>query len=232
MIVTLSEKLSPESQVGRSGQLVRRPLARTLALAALGVAVALAPIACSAQQSTSVPEPTTTGTDEPTVAADLGGEGRLTAPGQPSNAFTYDPAMAPVGAVLRVALTASNGSTAGTLEVSGLLPNRGYAVHLHDKACGNTGAAAGPHFQHQVDPAATPDTPSTDPTFANPRNEIWLDIRTDATGSGTSTTEVPFAFTDRVPASVVVHEQMVTATEPGKAGMAGTRIACFTLPNE
>ncbi|MGQ0773655.1 MAG: superoxide dismutase family protein [Pseudonocardiales bacterium] len=238
MIVTLSEELPPESQLGRSGQLVRRPLARSLALAALGVAVALAPIACSAQQSTSVPEPTTTATNEPTVAADLGGEGRLTAPGQPSNAFTYDPALAPVGAVLRVALTASNGSTTATrtttatLEVSGLLPNRGYAVHLHDKACGSTGAAAGPHFQHQVDPAATPDMPSTDPTFANPRNEIWLDIRTDATGSGTSTTEVPFAFTDRAPASVVVHEQMVTATEPGKAGMAGARIACFTLPNE
>lgn len=232
MAITLSEGLPPEFQVGRSEQLVRRPLARRLTLAALGVAVALVPLACSAQQSTTVPAPTTIGTEEPAVAADLGGEGRLTKPGPLSNAVTYDPVMAPVGALVRVALTASNGPTTATLDVSGLLPNRGYAVHLHDKACGRTGAAAGPHFQHQVDPAATPDTPSTDPEFANPRNEIWLDIRTDATGSGTSNTEVPFVFTDRAPASVVVHEQMVTATEPGKAGKAGARVACFTLPNK
>lgn len=232
MAITLSEELPSEFQGGRPEQLVRRPLVRRLTLAALGVAVALAPIACSAQQGTSVPAPTTTGTDETTAVADLGGEARLTTPGPLSNAVTYDPVIAPVGALLRVALNTSNKSTTATLDVSGLLPNRGYAVHLHDKPCGLTGAAAGPHFQHQIDPAATPDTPSTDPEFANPRNEIWLDIRTDATGSGTSDTEVPFVFTDRVPASVVVHEQMVTATDPGKAGQAGDRVACFTLPNE
>lgn len=202
---------------------------RRLALAALCVAVALVPIACSSQQS---PSPSAPGTDEPTSPADLGGAGTLTAPDRTSNAFTYDPAMAPVGAQLSVTLTASNGSTTAKLDVSGLLPNRGYAVHLHNNACGRTGDTAGPHFQHRVDPAATPDTPSTDPAFANPRNEIWLDIRTAATGSGTSNTEVPFVFADRVPASVVVHEHMVTATEPGKAGKAGARVACFTLPNK
>ncbi|MGH3924798.1 MAG: hypothetical protein ACRDTT_18380, partial [Pseudonocardiaceae bacterium] len=230
MAITLSEELPPEFQAGRSEQSGRGSLARRLTHAALGVAVALALTACSAQQSTTVPAPTTSGTGEPTVAADLGGEGRLTKPGPLSNAFTYDPVTAPVGALLRVALTASNKPTTARLDVSGLLPNRGYAVHLHDRACGLTGAAAGPHFQHQVDPAATPDTPSTDPEFANPRNEIWLDIRTDATGAGTSHTEVPFIFTDRVPASVVVHEQTVTAMEPGKAGKAGDRVACLTLP--
>lgn len=209
---------------------MRRLLVRRLTLAALGVAVALVPIACSAQQGTPEPAPTTTGTDEPT--ADLGGEGRLAPPGPLSGAVTYDPVLAPVGALLQVALNTSNESTTATLDVSGLLPHRGYAVHLHDKPCGLTGDAAGPHFQHQVDPAATPDTPSTDPAFAHPRNEIWLDIRTDATGSGTSNTEVPFVFADRVPASVVVHEQMVTATETGKAGQAGDRVACFTLPNK
>lgn len=210
---------------------MRRPIARRLTLTVLGAAVALVPIACSAQQSSSPPAPTTTATDEPTSEADLAAVGTLTTPDQPSNAFTYDPALAPVGALLSVTLTASNGSTTAKLDVSGLRPNRGYAVHLHNKACGRTGDAAGPHFQHHIDPAATPDTPSTDPEFANSRNEIWLDIRAAATGSGTSSTEVPFVFTDRVPASVVVHEQMVTATDPGKAGQAGARIACFTLPN-
>lgn len=232
MILTLGEEAPPDSEAGRSGQLVSRPVARRLTLAALGAAVALTPIACSSQPSTSPPAPTTTGTGEGASAADLSGAGTLTTPGQTSNAFTYDPAMAPVGALLRVTLTASNEATMAEFDVSGLLPNRGYAVHLHDKACGPTGDAAGPHFQHQVDPAATPDKPSANPEFANPDNEVWLDIRTDATGSGMSSTDVPFVFTDRVPASVVVHEEMVTATEPGQAGKAGDRVACFTLPNK
>ena len=137
--------------------------------------------------------------------------------------------LAPVGAKLTVTLTPSDGATTGKLEVSGLLPNRGYAVHLHSKPCGSTGEAAGPHFQHHVDPAATPDKPSTDPAFANPNNEVWLDVQTDANGSGTSTIRVPFVFTDRVPAAVVVHEAMKTETQPGQAGKAGDRIACVTL---
>ncbi|MCA1671834.1 MAG: superoxide dismutase family protein, partial [Actinobacteria bacterium] len=146
-------------------------------------------------------------------------------------AFTYNPDLAPPGARLTVTLTPSDGATMGKLDVSGLLPNRGYAVHLHANPCGSTGAAAGPHFQHQVDPVATPDKPSTDPKYANPDNEVWLDVQTDAKGSGTSTAKVPFAFTDRAPASVVVHEAMKTATQPGEAGTAGDRVACLTLPN-
>ena len=50
--------------------------------------------------------------------------------------------------------------------------------------CGPTGDAAGPHFQNQVDPAAAPGKPSTDPAYANPQNEIWLDLRTDGDGDG------------------------------------------------
>ena len=60
---------------------------------------------------------------------------------------------------------------------------------------------AGPHFQNQVDPAAAPGKPSTDPAYANPQNEIWLDLRTDGDGDGGSRVEVPFTFTDRAPAS-------------------------------
>jgi Cu-Zn family superoxide dismutase len=116
------------------------------------------------------------------------------------------------------------------LEVGGLLPNRGYAVHVHTQPCGPTGAAAGPHFQHDVDPAATPEQPSADPAFANPRNEIWLDVRTDAEGDGETTAQVPFVFADRAPASVVVHEAEATATAPGEAGMAGSRVACLNVP--
>lgn len=194
--------------------------------------MAFGPIACAADQS---PAPSTSAppsTSDRPAAVELSGNGTLAEPGQRSNAVTYDPALAPAGATLAVTLTPSGGATTAKLEVSGFLPNRGYAVHLHAKPCGSTGDAAGPHFQHQVDPAATPDKPSADPKYANPDNEVWLDMRTDAAGAGTSTAQVPFVFTDRAPASVVVHEAMKTATGPGQAGKAGGRVACFTLPNK
>lgn len=156
--------------------------------------------------------------------------GALAAPGTPNaTALTYDPAAAPVGADVTVETVRAEASTTATLTTSGLLPNRGYAVHLHTKPCGPTGADAGPHFQNRVDPAATPDKPSSDPAYANPENEFWLDLRTDASGAGTSGTTVPFALTDRAPASMIVHEKEMTATAPGQAGTAGGRLACVTL---
>ena len=207
-------------------------MCRRLSFAVVGVTVALGPIACSAHQSPASPTEVAPSTSDQPAAVELRGNGTLAEPGRSSNAFTYDPALAPAGATLTVTLTPSAGATMGKLDVSGFLPNRGYAVHLHAKPCGSTGAAAGPHFQHHVDPAASPDKPSTDPKYANPDNEVWLDVKTDATGAGTSTAEVPFVFTDRAPASVVVHEAMKTATGPGEAGKAGDRVACFTLPNK
>ena len=97
-------------------------------------------------------------------------------------------------------------------------------------ACGATGDAAGPHFQNQVDPAAGPGKPSTDPTYANPQNEIWLDLTTDAQGNGTATSTNEWVFpADRRAQSVIIHE-MATMTAPGKAGTAGKRPACMTVP--
>jgi superoxide dismutase, Cu-Zn family len=164
----------------------------------------------------------------PAEAADLA-EGVLAPPEQASNAFTYNPALAPQGA--RVAVdVAGSWPTQIRLEVAGLLPGRGYAAHAHVNACGPTGDAAGPHFQKEVDPAAGPGKPSTDPAYANPQNEIWLDLHTDGAGDAESTATVPFTFTDRAPASVVIHEAEVTGTEPGKAGTAGARLACINVP--
>lgn len=160
------------------------------------------------------------------------GSGTLTAPDPTSKAITYDRALAPVDAAILTSMTPSDGNsshTVATMVVAGLLPNRGYAVHAHTNACGPVGKDAGPHYQNHIDPAATPQKPSTNPQYANPRNEIWLDIHTDANGSGTSHTTVPFGFTNRRPGSIVVHEAMTTATAPGQAGTAGARIACLTL---
>lgn len=147
----------------------------------------------------------------------------------PGPGRTYTPATAPEGASVRTEVAPAGNGTTATLGVRGLLPNRGYAVHLHTKPCGPTGNDAGPHFQDRVDPAATPEKPSSDPAYANATNEFWLDVRTDATGGGTSSATVPFALTDRRPASVIIHEKMETATAPGTAGTAGGRLACVTL---
>jgi Cu-Zn family superoxide dismutase len=165
----------------------------------------------------------------PTVA--LFGNGILASPGPHAKAITYNPTLAPPGAaVTAFVVPSSNGTMRATLTVSGLLPNRSYAAHAHTDACGATGEAAGPHFQNHQDPAATPQSPSTNPEYANPQNEIWLDVPTDATGAGTTTATVPFVLTgNRVPGSIVIHEAAQTSTAPGEAGQAGPRIACITL---
>jgi Cu-Zn family superoxide dismutase len=171
-------------------------------------------------------------TAAPTTGAEgrTGAEGLLAPPGRATTAVTYNPALAPEGATVNVDVTAHGASTEVRLDVDGLLPNRGYAAHAHVNSCGPTGDAAGPHFQNRVDPAAAPGKPSTDPAFANPQNEIWLDLRTDGAGDGGSRVEVPFTFTDRAPASVVIHEAETTSTAPGQAGSAGARLACITVP--
>ena len=192
---------------------------RRLGLAMVTTVVALMPMSC-AYKGVVMP---------PASAVTLHGDSTLTEPNAASNADTYNPALAPVGARLRAVLTPSGESTNAELTVSGLLPNRGYAVHAHAKGCGASPEAAGPHYQNRIDPTATPQAPSTNPEYANPRNEIWLDVHTDAAGSGTRRVTVPFVFTDRGPGSIVVHEATETATGPGRAGTAGARIACLTL---
>jgi Cu-Zn family superoxide dismutase len=199
-----------------------------VAVAAAVVAVGCASSPASAPAPTAPAEPA--GTAGSVETASPLAEGVLAPPERAQNAFTYNPALAPEGATVAVSADADGGTTAVELEVDGLLPNRGYAAHAHAAACGATGDAAGPHFQNQVDPAAGPGKPSTDPAYANPQNEIWLDLRTDGGGDGEATAEVPFAFGDRAPASVVIHEAEATATEPGRAGSAGSRLACLTVP--
>jgi Cu-Zn family superoxide dismutase len=192
---------------------------RRFTLVIVAAVAALMPTAC-AYKGLSMPAVT---------AVVLHGEGALAAPTPSSTADTYNPALAPIGARVTANMTPSGESTIAELAVSGMLPNRGYAVHAHTNACGDKPAAAGPHYQNRVDPAATPEKPSTNPEYANPRNEVWLDVRTDATGAGTARTTVPFVFAGRGPGSIVVHEAEQTATGSGHAGTAGARIACVTL---
>jgi superoxide dismutase, Cu-Zn family len=207
---------------------VRLPILAAAALLAGGCAAAQ-PAASAPPPSAAPPAATAASTE---IADDIGAEGVLAPPERATTAFTYNPALAPEGAQVDVDVDDRGAATEVRLEVEGLLPNRGYAAHAHVNACGPTGDAAGPHFQNQVDPAAAPGKPSTDPAYANPQNEIWLDLRTDGDGDGEARAEVPFVFSDRAPASVVIHEAEATGTAPGQAGTAGARLACITVPFE
>ncbi len=130
----------------------------------------------------------------------------------------------PTGATARVtAVYHAGGDTLITLHVKGLAPRSEYGAHAHVDPCGVTGAAAGAHWQHVPDPV----TPSVNPVYANPHNEIWLDLTTDEDGNGVARSRQDWQFAPgQAPRSVVLHAQR-TSTMPGTAGTAGARLGCL-----
>jgi Cu-Zn family superoxide dismutase len=138
---------------------------------------------------------------------------------------TYSPDV-PSGARARVdAVYNAAGATIVTLHVWGLRPDTEYGAHAHVNPCGVTGAAAGPHWQRVPDPV----TPSVNPAYANPGNEIWLDLTTDDEGNGVARSKQDWQFPpDHGPRSVVLHAQH-TSTAPGTAGTAGARLGCLSV---
>jgi Cu-Zn family superoxide dismutase len=142
----------------------------------------------------------------------------------PEVAITYAEDLVRVGARGAVSAQTERGSTTVRLAVRGLLPERVYGAHAHARPCGTDGDAAGPHFQHDVDPVQ----PSTDPRYANPGNEVWLDLTTDPAGAADVQTVVPWQFVDQRARSVVIHAEP-TRTGPGEAGVAGQRVACVNV---
>lgn len=65
---------------------------------------------------------------------------------------------------------------------------------------------------------------ATDPTYANPANEAWLDFTTDANGAASSETTVPWR--PRAGARAVI----VHALQTMEGGVAGARLACTNIP--
>ncbi|MEE2032554.1 superoxide dismutase family protein [Rhodococcus chondri] len=175
------------------------------------------------------PLPTTSETTTTAVPPPPGLTGAFRVPGEPGadeDAFTYDETAVPVGSVVTVESEESDGRTTVTLTATGLAPSRDFGVHVHTQPCGRETSDAGPHYQNDVDPAATPESPSTDPAYANPQNEVWLDITTDEAGNAQASSTVEWEFRDDEANSVVLHAQR-TMTAPGEAGMAGDRLACI-----
>ncbi|MCU7723384.1 hypothetical protein ODJ79_06645 [Actinoplanes sp. KI2] len=143
-----------------------------------------------------------------------------------STAITYDPAVVPPGATATLTMTRTGYGTEVHLEAIRLIPNRVYGAHLHINPCGADPEAAGSHYQNVQDPV----TPSVNPAFANPSNEVWLDFTTSATGTGSATSRHGWDFDPvRRPRSLVLHAER-TMTAAGMAGKAGARVACLTLP--
>jgi Cu-Zn family superoxide dismutase len=182
--------------------------------------------ACGGSEpSPSEQAPTTSAASGPTQSEQPESGADVTATfGTDPEAKIYDAKLVPQGSQVEVVESVEGDSTKVTLTVHGLLPNRAYGAHVHKMPCGAKGDDAGPHFQHKADPVK----PSVNPAFANPQNEIWLDLKTDAEGTATSTSTVPWKFTPPASAgSVVIHAEK-TQTAPGKAGTAGARAACVS----
>ncbi|HEU4676028.1 MAG TPA: superoxide dismutase family protein [Motilibacteraceae bacterium] len=157
----------------------------------------------------------------------LAGADRVRAEG-PLIRYGADPQI-PAGAWARVqAVYDAAGSTVVTLHVRGLQPHHAYGAHAHQLACSQTDPlAAKGHYQHVPAPVGTP---ASDPAYANPLNEIWLDVVTDEDGNGSAQTRVPWQFSpDRRAGSVMLHAERTHDGTDGPAGTAGARLACLTV---
>lgn len=151
-----------------------------------------------------------------------------------SAAVTYDSAQVPVGAGVSVhAVAISNGRTMVTLHVRGLLPDESYGAHAHYRPCGVTGGAAGAHYQAVPDPAVggSETAASVDPAYANPDNEVWLDLQTNEAGNGHAKAAVDWQFRPSDARAVVLHGNPTSHGGEGMppAGNAGARLACVTV---
>jgi superoxide dismutase, Cu-Zn family len=210
----------------------RASLIAGVSLTALIVAACGDDASTEGEATVETPPSTTTATTDqstlPNPAPGMSGDA-FRVPGDGGDdddaAFTYDEAAVPVGSSVDVESDEENGRTTVTFTATGLAPNRDFGVHVHTRPCGPQPSDSGPHYQDRLDPAASPESPSTDPAYANPQNEIWLDVTTDDNGDAQASTTVDWEFRDNEANSVVLHAQR-TMTGPGEAGTAGDRLAC------
>ncbi|MGA5823594.1 superoxide dismutase family protein [Kitasatospora sp. NPDC094028] len=139
----------------------------------------------------------------------------------PPAAISYAQDLVPYGSHARVVTDRSTpGRTVLTLTATGLAPGHEFPVHLHTGTCGADPAASGPHYQDAVDPVQ----PSTDPAYANARNELRMVLRTDAHGDGTASAAVAWQPRPGGARSLVLH-----AGTPAGPHAAGDRVGCVKL---
>jgi superoxide dismutase, Cu-Zn family len=111
------------------------------------------------------------------------------------------------------------------LVVSGLPPNRAFGSHLHKLACDDATKAGG-HYENNMWPDSST---ASDPSYANPTNEAWLDFTADGTGKATPP---PETIVDWIPraggAKAIIIHDMKTQTSP-MGGVAGAKLACLPI---
>ncbi len=90
-----------------------------------------------------------------------------------------------------------SGNTIVTLHVWGLAPNRQYGAHAHKFACGVTDPTAGGGHSQYVEGGVS------DPGFANPDNEVWLDFTADSERNGAAQSVVGQGRPDGVDEALV-----------------------------
>ena len=173
--------------------------------------------------STSDAGPSAQPTAEPSVTASI-----FLPPSESTGAVTYDETAVPEGATADVQVRVQDGSTYVQFTGTGLEADRDFGAHVHTDPCGENPDDAGPHYQDEADPEATKDEPSTDPAYANPENEVWLDMTTDSSGNAYITSTVDWEFREGEANSLVLHDEH-TSTHEGHAGTAGDRLACVTV---
>jgi Cu-Zn family superoxide dismutase len=182
------------------------------------VAVVLAVSGCS---STAAPTPTQRANLEGYTVPPLPSTGTFRPWTDGATAVTYDQSVVPSGSTATLTVVPGPHGVEVHLAAAGMVPGRSYGAHLHTGVCTAVPAAAGPHYQHIPDPAADAYHPSTDPAYANPGNEVWLDFTAGATGTAIATATESWTFDAmHPPRSLVIHAAM---------GMGGARAACLTL---
>jgi len=151
-------------------------------------------------------------------------------------AITYDRAFVPAASAISVTQRRVGRGTDVGVALHRMRPGHTFGVDVHTKPCADGRGDSGPRYQHRVDPVQ----PSADPAYANPRNEVRLDMRTDRRGAARRSVHRDWRFRKGAARSVVLHEHATgtgAGTEAGTgtgagngADRAGDRVACFTVP--
>jgi Cu-Zn family superoxide dismutase len=117
-----------------------------------------------------------------------------------------------------------DGQMTMSLSVAGLPPNRAFGSHLHKLSCGDPMKAGG-HYENKPWPTSTT---SSDPAYANPDNEAWLDFTTDVDGKAIVSTLVKWIPRVGEANAVIIHAMPTTLLPKG--GLAGAKLACLDIP--
>ncbi len=147
------------------------------------------------------------------VAFGAGGSARSSGPD-----YTYVGGGAFVNASARIHVVhTGNGATHVTLQIRGVdaPAGRTFGAHVHQSRCGDSSAAAGPHYQDVGATSALED------------REVWLDFTVNADGVGHAQAKRPFSLDETTQRSVIIH-----ALPTASNGTAGARLACIDLDGQ